>query len=94
MSVRIRTLSKIMSGIASLDRVQDHLIANLNAFMVEVANQSGGLPVYSTSGRPRASSTLHGTRIILSDVGKPEKMQVCLKNTRGGYEWVTVAMSS
>lgn len=94
MTVRIRPLSKILSGQPYLDRVQDHFIAILNAFMVEVAQQATSIPRYSTSGRPPPSSTLGGSFIRVKDNNQPELLQLCMQNSSGGWEWVTVAMSS
>lgn len=51
-------------------------------------------PRYSTTTRPTASLNFIGRFIRLKDDNVPEKLQICLQNAIGGYEWVTLAVTS
>jgi hypothetical protein len=51
-------------------------------------------PRYTTLTRPVASSIYSGHIIRLKDENVPEKLQVCLENAYGAYEWITLAITS
>lgn len=47
-----------------------------------------------TATCPVADISLAGTFIRLKDYNQPERLQICLENVNGVYEWVTFAISS
>ena len=49
---------------------------------------------YTTITKPVASSIYAGQIIRLKDDAVAEKLQVCLQNASGDYEWVTLAITS
>lgn len=51
-------------------------------------------PRYTTAERPAADVALAGIFIRLKDLNQPERLQICLENVNGVFEWVTLAISS
>ena len=61
------------------------------------AGRDGSLfvpPRFTTATKPLASSIYAGQLIRLKDEFVPERLQVCLQDASGVYEWVTLAITS
>ena len=86
-----RALLKIQSTIPELNRIQDQWIRILNPLLRAVMLSAVR---YTKNQQPTATAKLSGVFIRVKDNGRPEQMMVCLENSNGGWEWVSVATSS
>lgn len=49
---------------------------------------------YTTATRPAPGTGTAGRIVRVKDDGAPEELQVCLQQSNGGFEWVTLAITS
>ena len=59
-----------------------------------LANIGHVLGVYTSVTIPEPVAGSVGMRIIVKDTDEPSYYAVCLENSEGGFEWVTLAQSS
>lgn len=58
------------------------------------ASASPVAPRTALAFRPAASEAYAGRLIRLKDLGEPEQLQVCVQDSLGGWEWVTIGLAS
>lgn len=88
---RDKVISKIQSSNDELNRVQDQLMRILNPLLSKMVFET---EVYTSRGLPMPSSSYAGVFARVKDRTGAGTLQVCIETSTGGWEWVTVALSS
>lgn len=76
------------------NRFQQQLLALLNPILQRINAALGVVPVVDKASLPLPSAKYSRRLVCVSDDGRPEEVYVCLRTSKGTYEWARIAIAS